>query len=370
MTIGNLREAQIDLYAIRENVASLKASAEVENFMAVVKANGYGHGAVESARAALEGGANWLGVVDGIEASQLRKAGIQAPILTWLHSPSDDFAIQAEFNVDVGVSSIDELERAAIAKVGFVQIKVDTGLSRNGVAEQDWDLVFARAAELRSAGGPEIRAIFSHLANAGVEADSEQLIAFERAVATASAQGIEPEYLHLASTAATIGFPAARLNMVRVGLGCFGLSPFAGVGSAELGLIPAMTLRSQIVSVRKVVAGTGVSYGHRYRTSSETQLALVPLGYADGIPRCASNRASVWIDGKRFKVSGTIAMDQFVIDIGQHPVAAGDEVVIFGDPKTGYPSADDWAEASDSINYEIVARLGSRVSRTFTESRS
>ncbi len=363
MSSPSLREAVIDTSAISANVELICDLTETDHFLAVVKANGYGHGAVAVARAALEGGADWLGVVDGREAAELRSAGIEAPILTWLHSPLEDFESHAELGLDVGVSSVDELNRAASAGVRNVQIKVDTGLSRNGAIEAEWDSIFELAAGLQSKGGPRVRGIFSHLANAGVEADSIQLAAFERAAGTASAHGIEPELLHLAATAGAIGFPASRFNLVRVGIGCYGLSPFSGVPSSELGLKPAMQLRTSVLSVRRVPSGSGVSYGHRYRTERETTLALVPLGYVDGLPRIASNRASVWIGGEKFKVSGTIAMDQLVVDVGDAIVKAGDRAVLFGDPAEGYPSADDWADAADTINYEIVARIGPRVQR-------
>lgn len=368
MNSASLREAVIDISAISANVELISDLTETDHFLAVVKADGYGHGAAVAARAAMEGGADWLGVIDGNEAAELRAVGIEAPILTWLHSPFEDFATHAELGLDVGVSSIDELNRAAAAGVSNVQIKVDTGLSRNGVVEPEWDSMFELAASLQSSGGPRIRGIFSHLANAGVEADSIQLAAFERASGTASAHGIEPELLHLAATAGAIGFPASRFNLVRVGIGCYGLSPFSGVPSAELGLKPAMQLRTSVVSVRRVPSGSGVSYGHRYRTDRETSLALIPLGYVDGLPRSASNRAKVWINEEKFKVSGTIAMDQLVVDVGDSTVRTGDQAVIFGDPLEGYPSADDWADAAETINYEIVARVGSRVQRRLRES--
>ncbi|WP_036298049.1 alanine racemase, partial [Microbacterium sp. C448] len=172
-----------------------------------------------------------------------------------------------------------------------------------------------------------------------------------------------PPLRHIAATHAAIDLPEARLNCVRVGIGLYGLSPFAGRSSAELGLRPAMTLRGAVAAVRRVPAGQGVSYGYDYRTDGPTALALVPLGYADGVPRAASGRGPVTIGGTRLRVAGRIAMDQFVVDAGDTPVAVGDEVVLFGDPTLGVPAADEWADASGTINYEIVTRIGPRVPR-------
>lgn len=365
MSARALREAVVDLDAIARNVATLRATAGTPHLMTVVKADGYGHGAVRVARAALDGGADWLGAVDAAEALPLRDAGISAPILTWLHAPDETFAAHVLADLDVGVNSLDELERAAAAGVSTVQVKVDTGLGRNGAQESTWGALFARARDLERGGGPRVRGLFSHLANAGAAADAGQRASFERAREVAASFGIEPELLHLAATEATIGRPDARYNLVRVGLGCYGLSPFGNVEAAGLGLTPALELSAGVVSVKRVPAGSGVSYGHRYRTERETSLALVPLGYADGIPRQASGRGPVLIGGERFQVSGTVAMDQFVVDVGDADVKAGDRAIVFGDPATGAPSASEWAEAAGTINYELVARLGRRVERCY-----
>lgn len=360
-----LREAVVDLDAISRNVETIRRTVGTPHLMTVVKADGYGHGAVPVARAALAAGADWLGVIDAEEALPLRSAGISTPILTWLHGPEETFRAQAEADIDVGVSSPDELERAARAGVRHVQVKVDTGLGRNGAQESTWPALLERAAELERAGGPRVRGIFSHLANAGEEADADQSAAFERARGVAAACGLEPELVHLAATEGALGRPGLRHNLVRVGLGTYGLSPFATVTAAELGLVPALELSAGIVSVKRVPAGTGVSYGHRYRTERETSLALVPLGYSDGIPRQASNLGPVLIGGERFRVCGTIAMDQLVVDVGDAKVAPGDRAVIFGDPATGAPSAADWGEVAGTINYELVTRLGRRVGRRY-----
>lgn len=358
-----LREATIDVAAIAANVDAMRRIVGTEHFLAVVKANGYGHGAVIAARAAIDGGADWLGVLDGTEARELRQDGIRAPILTWLHSPDETFADAAQHGFDVAVSTLGEVERARVAGVAAVQLKVDTGLSRNGAVPAEWEPFFERSRAIERTGGPRIRGLFSHLANAGDEADAAQLAAFALARELAASHGIEPELVHIAATEAALVRPESRFNLVRVGLGCYGLSPFPSIPPSEFGLTPAMELASIVVSVKPVPAGSGVSYGHRYRTERDTTLALVPLGYADGVPRHASNRGPVWINGQRFTVSGVIAMDQFVVDVGDAKVAVGDRAVLFGDPAKGFPTAHEWASASDTIDYEIVARVGQRVER-------
>ena len=363
------RERVVDLDAVTANVVRLRELVGTPHVMAVVKADAYGHGAVESARAALAGGADWLGVAEIAEGLALREAGITAPVLAWLHDPDEDFAAAVRADLDLGLSSLAQLEAAAAAREGdrpvFVQLKVETGLSRNGVAEDDWDAVFGRARELESRGDVVVRGVFSHLSNASPEDDRAAIALFERALARVAAAGLAPELRHIAASAAALTLPEARYDLVRLGIAVYGLSPFGGGSGAELGLRPAMTLRGRVAAVRRVPAGKGVSYDYTYRTPGETTLALVPLGYAEGIPRHASNRGPVSIGGRLFRISGRVAMDQFVVDVGDLDVQVGDEVVLFGDPATGVPGADDWAEAADTINYEIVTRLGGRLKRTF-----
>ena len=370
-TARPFREAVVDLDAIRENVATLTSRAAPARSMVVVKANAYGHGAVPVARAALAGGADCLGVADLEEAVALRDAGIDAPILAWLHDPDTDFARAVSRGIELGVSSIHQLRSVAdaAASVGHraaVHLKLDTGLSRNGLAPQDWPEVMALAARLERDGAVIVRGIFSHLANTSADEDAAQLAAFTDAVSMATAAGLSPEVRHLASTAGAVRRPESRLDLVRLGIGCYGVSPFDdGTTAGALGLRAAMTLRARVAAVRRVEPGTGVSYGHAWRATRPTTLALVPLGYADGVPRQASDRAEVLLAGARRRVVGRIAMDQFVVDAGDADVAVGDEVVLFGDPATGAPSADDWARAADTIGYEIVTRIGPRVRRTY-----
>jgi alanine racemase len=359
----SMREALIDLGAISRNVEALRSAVDGMPSMVVVKANGYGHGAVASAGAALAAGADWLGVVDIEEALALRAAGVTAPILTWMHAPGAEIAAAAEARIDVGVNSIDQLDEVATVGGVTVQLKVDTGLGRNGATEADWERFFAAAAGHERAGRLTVRGLWSHLANAGADADARQVSAFSQAITAADSAGLRPELLHLAATGGALSLPAARFGMVRFGIGAYGLSPFAG--PAGVPLTPAMELSASIIGVKRVPAGSGVSYGHEYVTSTETTLALVPLGYADGIPRHASARGPVSIGGERFRVAGRVAMDQFVVDVGEARVRAGDRAILFGDPSSGLPSATDWAEAADTINYEIVTRIGNRVTRRY-----
>ena len=361
-----LREARIDLDAMRANIQVLKDAVAPAQTMVVVKAEGYGHGAIESAQAAVEAGAEWLGVVDIAEAGALRDAGITVPILAWLHGDDADFEAAVAAGIDIGVSTWDQLERAAATSgLAQIQIKVDTGLSRNGIEERDAPALFRRAAELERLGKVSVRGVWSHLANSGQDEDHEQLRRFETAIETAEDAGLRPELRHLAATAGSLSLPEARFDLVRLGIGVYGLSPFEDRTSADLGLRPVMELSAEIVSVKRVPSGSGVSYGYTYRTEAPTSLALVPLGYADGIPRAASSSAPVSINGKTYRISGRVAMDQFVVDVGDDEVALGDRAILFGDPATGVPSADDWARAAGTINYEIVTRIGPRVTRVF-----
>ncbi|MCI0159136.1 alanine racemase [Leifsonia shinshuensis] len=363
------REAVIDLDAVTANVRRLRQLVGTPHAMAVVKANAYGHGALECARAALAGGADWLGVAEIAEALQLRASGIDAPVLAWLHDPDADFAEAVESGIDLGISSLAQLEAAAAAgtpeRPAFVQLKLETGLSRNGIPASVWEIAVARARELEETGALVVRGLFSHLSNASPEDDRAAIAVFTRGVEQAEEAGLRPQVRHIAASAAALSLPESRFDLVRLGLAIYGLSPFGPESASELGLRPAMTLRGQVAAVRRVPAGTGVSYDYTYRTSAETTLVLVPIGYAEGIPRHASGRGPVWIGGERYRIAGRVAMDQFVVDVGDAEVAVGDEVVLFGDPATGVPGADDWAAAADTISYEIVTRLGGRLRRSF-----
>ena len=318
--MSEFREAVIDLDAVSANIRHLRELVGTAALVAVVKADGYGHGAVPVARAALAGGADWLGMADIPEALALRDAGIDAPLLCWLHGPGADFGAAVERRIDLGVSSPAQLAEIADA-VGTVpaqvHLKLDTGLSRNGIAEADWEATFRRARELEQAGVVRVRGIFSHLSNASAGRRPRRARASSAAGSPSlTTAGLRPELIHLAATAAAIDVPESRFNTVRLGIGIYGLSPFDDRSSADLGLRPAMTLRGQVAAVRRVPAGRGSPTTTPTAPPSESTLALVPLGYADGMPRQASGPGSSSIAGRRFRVAGRIAMDQFVVDVG------------------------------------------------------
>ncbi|HEY4152255.1 MAG TPA: alanine racemase, partial [Pseudolysinimonas sp.] len=314
------REARIELDALRSNFATLRERVVPARVMAVIKADAYGHGAELVARTLSDAGAEWLGVADLDEAFALRRAGVATPTLAWLHGPSADFAAAVGADIDLGVSSLDQLERAAAAGQAVVQLKVDSGLSRNGIAPADRARVFERAAALEARGSIRVRGIFSHLSNTSPADDDRQVQVFEQAVAEARAAGLDPELRHIAATQAALERPAMRFELVRIGIGLYGLPAATSMDVAALGLRAVMQLSAAVAAVRRVPAGTHVSYGYTHRTDRETTLALVPLGYADGVPRAASSRGSVAINGRLCPVVGRIAMDQFLVDVGDGEV--------------------------------------------------
>jgi alanine racemase len=366
--------AEVDLAAIRANVAELSRRAGPAAVMAVVKADGYGHGMVPSARAAIGGGATWLGVAFVEEALALRAAGIDVPLLAWLIGPQSDVRAAIDANVDVSVSADWALDLVSAGaqqsgRPARVHLKVDTGLGRAGAVAEEWPALVEAAAKRQAEAAIEVVGVWSHLAYADAPAHptiDKQRAAFVNALDVANRAGLQPQVRHLANSAATLGLPETHFDLVRPGVAIYGLSPGPEVGRArDLGLRPAMRVTADVALVKRVPTGQGVSYGHRYHTTKATQLALVPLGYADGVPRHATNVGPVQINGKRFVVSGTVCMDQFVVDIGEHPVAVGDVAVLFGPGDDGEPTADEWAEAIGTINYEIVTRVGSRVPRVY-----
>jgi alanine racemase len=368
-------EARIDLSAIRHNVAVLAERAAGAAVMAVVKADGYGHGLMPTARAAVDGGAGWLGVAFLEEAMALRAAGIEVPVLAWLTAPGEDVGAAVAAGVDVGVYSVPELHAvAAVASAGpaRVQLKVDTGLSRGGAQPADWPALCEAAAKAEADGTVRVTGVWSHFAFADGGPDhptnNRQRAVFLEALDVATAAGLQPEVRHLANSAATLTAPQAHFDLVRPGLAVYGLSPVPQLGGpSSYGLRPAMTLASTVALTKRVPAGAGVSYLHRYVTADETSLALVPLGYADGVPRAATNVGQVQLGGARRTIAGTVCMDQFVLDVGDDDVAAGDEVLLFGPGTSGEPTAQDWADWIGTINYEIVTRVGARVPRTYLE---
>ncbi len=362
------RAAIIDAAAIAHNVATIGEFVRPAKVLAAVKADGYGHGLITAARAALAGGADWLGTAHIEEALQLRAAGIDAPILAWLHTTGASFRAAIEQHIDLGISGW-ELDRVAAAaqelhEPARVHLKIDTGLGRNGATVADWPALVARAAEHRNRGLISVEGIFTHLAVAD-EPDrretDQQLSVFREALVTAEAGGLVPDLRHAANTPAALSRPDAHFDMVRVGVGIYGQSPFADRTAASLGLSPAMELRTTVANVKRVPAGQGISYGLTHRVEAPTHLGLIPIGYADGVPRIAAG-APVLIRDRRYHSAGRVAMDQFVVDLGeQTDVQVGDEVTLFGG-KSGIEAAD-WGAAAQTINYEIITRIGARVPR-------
>src|SRR5215207_8653912 len=357
-------EARVDLDAIRANTARLAAGTSA-GVMAVVKADGYGHGLLPAARASLAGGATWLGVCTLDEALALRAAGITAPILAWLLGPGLPLPQAVAADVDLSAASTALLEEiVAAARVADrparVHLKVDTGLSRNGATAADWPELLTAAGKAVADGTIEVVGAWSHFAYAdepGHPTIAAQIRRFGEALDVAERAGVRPEVRHLANSAGTLTLPEAHFDLVRPGIAVYGLSPIPGWPAAR-DLRPAMTLRAQVVLTKRVPAGAGVSYGHQYTTWRETTLALVPLGYADGVPRAATNVGPVLLAGARRTISGRVCMDQVVVE-------AGDVAVLFGPGDHGEPTADDWAAVLDTINYEIVTRVGARVPRTY-----
>ena len=362
----NRAEAVIDLSAIRKNVALLKGKAGVD-LLAVVKADAYGHGLIPVAKAALEGGATWLGVALLEEAIALRAAGITAPILAWLVPPGSDFKSAVDHDIDIAVSSIKALEEVgavAGSKRPRIHLEVDTGMTRGGFLSE-WNEIDAHHVK-----GVEIIGIFSHFARAdepGERQNFEQLTRFKKMVATLESFGYTNIIRHLSNSAATLVDPTSAFDMVRTGIAMYGLSPdVKTLGTSEkLSLKPAMTLRAKLHLVKDVPAGSPVGYGATEITKSDTKLGLVAMGYADGIPRIAKN-VGVTFNGKRAPIIGRVSMDQFVVDLGAASTAkSGDWVSIFGSGTGEEYTADDWGSASGSINYEIVTRIGPRVPRIY-----
>jgi alanine racemase len=357
-------EAVVDLAAIRENTAALGAHARTAGLMAVVKADGYGHGMIPAATAALAGGADWLGVVGVTEAIALREAGITARVLCLMDDPQAPHAEAIGRDVDLCVGSLGTLSRVAAAarsagRPGRVHLKADTGMSRGGASAADWPGLVDAALAAQASGHVDITGIWSHLACAdmpGHPSVAAQLTAFGDAVELAEKAGARPEVRHLANTAATLTLPQTWFDLVRPGGGIYGLCTLPG-GPPDW-LRPAMTARTRLVQVKRVPAGSGVSYGHRYLTTAPTTLGLVPVGYAEGVPRAASGVAQVHAAGRRRTISGTVCMDQFVIDLGDDPASPGDEVLLFGPGDAGEPTAQDWADALGTISYEIVTAVG------------
>lgn len=370
----HLREAVVDLDAITANTQVLVERAGQAGVMAVVKADAYGHGLVRSARAARIGGAGWLGVALIDEAMQLRRSGIEGPILAWLAGPGERWQEALEADIDLSLNGRWGLEQvrtaaAVVDRVARIHLKVDTGLGRGGAARADWTDLVAAARKAEIDGLIRVVGVWSHLAYAdapGHPTIDRQLAEFTTAVRDAERAGLRPDVRHLANSAATLTRPDTHFDLARPGLALYGLSPIpADKTSHQLGLRPAMSLQARLILVKRVPAGHGVSYLHQYVTPKATTLGLVPLGYADGVPRNATNVGPILAAGKQRTIAGTVCMDQFVVDLGDSAAAEGDQVILFGEGRDSEPTVDDWAAATDTISYEIVTRIGPRVHRRY-----
>lgn len=365
----------VDLDVISRNVEVLRKQAGSAAVMAVVKADGYGHGMLPSARAAISGGATWLGVAQLSEAMTLRDNGFHVPVLSWLHVPGSDFVAAITADIDLSVSALWCLAEVAdaaraLGRTARIHLKVDTGLGRNGAFGDDWQVLVNAARSLEAEGVVRIVGVWSHFVNSDEPTHPTvkvQLDCFEQAVRDAEAAGCDLEVRHIANSAAVLTNSSAAFDLVRPGLAIYGLSPVPQLGDPQsFGLTPAMTLSADLAATKKLPAGQGLSYGHLYVTSQDTTVGLVPMGYADGIPRNASNVGPVSLEGTRYTVSGRVCMDQFVVDLGPESKAQpGQRVTLFGTGESGEPTAEDWAQATGTISYEIVTRIGSRVPRVY-----
>jgi alanine racemase len=352
---------EVDLEAIRHNVRLLKP--ESSELMAVVKANAYGHGDAAVARAALEGGATWLGVALVEEGLSLRMAGIDAPILVLSELPPGSEKIAVAHRLTPSLYTPDGLERLASSMRGpvGVHVKVDTGMHRVGVWPPHETIPFVQRVVK---AGLELEGLWTHFARSEEDelTTKEQLARFLDVVAEVKLRGHHPRYLHAANSGATILHPDSHLDIVRPGIAIYGLEPRPGVGS-WLGLRPALAWRSRVTMVKRLKRGEEISYGHQYRLERASTIATVPVGYADGYPRAASSKAHVLIRGRRCRVAGNVTMDQIMVDCRDVKVEAGDEVVLIGRQGKDEVTADELAAHAGTITYEVVTRIGDRVHR-------
>jgi alanine racemase len=366
-------EAVVDLAAIGHNVRVLCEHAGSSQVMAVVKADGYGHGATQVARAALAAGAAEIGVATLEEALALRRDGITAPVLAWLHPPGTDFAPALQSDIQLALSSSRQLhDLLAAAKLtgvtANITVKVDTGLSRNGVSAAEYPAMLTALRRAAADEAVRLRGIMSHLVygddpdNPVNDLQSQRLRDMRN---QARHQGVHFEIAHLSNSPAAMTRPDLGYDMVRPGIAVYGLSPIPERGDMELR--PAMTLKCPVAHVRSVRTGDGVSYGHTWIADRDTTLALLPIGYADGVFRTLSGRMNVLINGRLRPNVGRICMDQFVVDLGPDAadVAEGDEAILFGPGTDGEPTAQDWADVLDTIHYEVVTSPRGRVARTY-----
>lgn len=368
----------VDLDAIEHNVRILRGHTSAPHFMAVVKGNAYGHGLLETARAAVTAGADWLGTAQLSEALTLRREGITVPILAWLYlATSSGGAITdaVQHDIDVSLGSVAQLEivagtAQALGRTAFIHLELDSGLSRGGARREDWSALVAAARAAELTGAVSVRGVWTHLAWADVPAHPANTAAvadFEDAVQEAHSAGLTPTLRHVSSSANILARPEFHFDMVRAGLAMYGLSPADHLDPADFGLRPALSVSAPVVLVKHVPPGTGVSYEHRAITHESRYLGLIPLGYADGIPKGISGSSIVMVGGVKVPVIGKVCMDQFMVDLGHETgVRVGDTALLFGDPQVGAASADDWGSAINSHGDEIINRIAPRLQRVYT----
>jgi len=365
-------EALVDLEAIQANVAAMRSHVGSAQVMAVVKADGYGHGMLASARAAVAGGATWLGVVQLADAIELRRAGLTVPVLSLHGCPDAPHAEAIQHDVDMTAGTpelIDQIARAAegAGKPARLHLEADTGMSRGGATAAGWPALVHAALAAEAGGRVRVVGLWSHFACADIPGHpsiGQQLEAFRDAVALAERAGARPEVRHIANGPATLTLPESYLDLVRPGGAVYGLCTLPG--GVPGWLRPAMTLRAGLVQVKHVEAGVPVSYGHRYATQAATMLGLLPLGYNEGIPRLATSAAGLMFTrGRRVQIAGTVNLNHVVLDLGPGPAEAGDEVLLFGPGDHGEATAQQWAEALGTISYEIVTRFTGKVPRSY-----
>ncbi len=373
-TAGLTVWAEIDLGALEHNVRSLRARAPQSEFMAIVKADAYGHGLLPVAQAAVRAGATWLGVAQFAEAFALRDEGMTTRLLTWLSVPGSDFAGAVRRDIDVSASATWTLYALAAAareqgRTARVHLKVDTGLGRGGAYGSDWSVLVDHARLLEAEGVITVVGIWTHFALADAPEHPTVLAQQDRffdAVALAERAGVRPELRHLANSAATLVHPSAHADLVRPGIAMYGLTPVPQLDD-DFDLRPVMSLRARLALVKRIPAGQGLSYGHLYVPEVDTVVGLVPAGYADGVPRNATNVGPLQVGDLRTTIAGRVCMDQFVVDLGPRSKAvAGDVVTLFGAGPLE-PTAQEWADATGTISYEIVSRVGARVPRVWRE---
>ncbi|HEU5223948.1 MAG TPA: alanine racemase [Candidatus Lumbricidophila sp.] len=362
-TLPAVPTLEVDLNAVAANVRTLAATT-CGSIMAVVKADGFGHGAVPIAIAAVQAGATSLGVATIDEALALRTAGLDVPLLSWLNPVGADFATAVAHDIDLAVPTLAHLNAVAaaahsIGRVARVHLHVDTGLHRDGAPRAEWADLSAAARQAERLGVATVAGAMSHLPCAdrpGHPSTMAGRAALLDAVSVMRAAGLDPALVHLATTAATQHAPETHFDLSRIGAGLYGIGR---------GLRAALTLSAPIVSVSEVAAGDAVGYGQTWVASGPTRLGLVPLGYADGIPRVASGIAEVWVQGQRRPIVGTISMDQLVVDIGEVPVEAGTRVTIIGNGDAGEPTVFEWSRWSQTVPHEIMTGLGARITRVY-----